>query len=246
MKKQLLIVVLATLSITVFGQKIWNFGGDATTWPVSAGVGTGPYPVVIDGLSITGITTNVNMGQVEANVKTFTSPTTSTNYSFANRFKFNGAGYSGAAATDVTPLVNMPTQRYLTFNVTGNSQIYAIGQTGSNSSARKIFITDGTTLIGAMDFPASTVLNEASISYTGSATTLYVFCNSSVNLYYMTATNVATTGLPPVNANKTIKSTEYFDATGKQLPQTAKGLVLKKITYDDGTSASEKVYIKEK
>ena len=244
MKKQLLIVVLATLSLTVFGQKIWNFGGDATTWPLSSGIGTGPFPVVIDGLSITGITTNVNMGAITAGAKTFTDAN-NTVYSFANRFQFNGAGYSGAAATDVTPTVNMPVQRYLSINVSGDSKIYFIGVTGSSSSARKIFVTDGTNLIGSVDFPAGTTLNDGTVNYTGAATTLYVFCNSAINLYYLSATNVVATGLPNVNINKTIKTIEYFDATGKQLPQTAKGLVVKKINYNDGTSASEKVYIKE-
>lgn len=251
MKKILLFVALATLTLTVFGQKVWNFGGDATTWPISAGIGTGPFPVVIDGLSITGISSNVNMGQVEAAAKTFTSPTTSVSYSFANRFKFNGAGYTGAAATDATPTVNMPTQRYLSINVTGNSTIYVIGVSGSKDNARKIFVTDGTTLIGAINFPidtsgstAVTVMAEGTVNYTGPAATLYIYCNQALNLYYLSATNVVATGINDVNINKTIKSVELYDFLGKKLPQDTKGLVVKKITYEDGTTASEKAYIK--
>ena len=115
MKKILLIVaVLTATSLMSFGQtKVWNVGNDPVLFPVSAGIGAGPdKSVFVDGLGIhTGTITNTNMGQVEAGAKSYTSPTTSVVYSFANRFKFNGAGYSGAAATDAAPTVNMPTQR---------------------------------------------------------------------------------------------------------------------------------------
>lgn len=200
MKKTLLSLFIAfSAVILVNSQTVWNLGGDVTlastspAFPISSGIGIGDgsagnpaFPVMINGLGITGINTNLNMGAVEASAKTFG------NYSFPNRFKFNGAGYSGAAATDATPLVNMPTQRYLSFNVSGNSTIYMIGITGSSGSDRKVFVTDGTNYVGAVSFPAASSLSDGTINYVGGATTLYVFCNSACNLTLLSATNVVT------------------------------------------------------
>jgi hypothetical protein len=193
-------------------------GGDPTVatngapvFPLSTGIGTGDgtagnpaYPVSINGLLITGISGNVNMGAVNASVKPFTDANSVT-YSFANRFQFNGAGYSGAANTDVNPGTNtMPSQRYLSFKVLGNSTIYAIGVTGSNSNPRSLFVTDGTAFIGKIDFPAgSGALNDGSVNYAGPAATLYVFCNAALNLCYLSATNYDThTAVNPVLSDK--------------------------------------------
>jgi hypothetical protein len=231
MKKTLLLMMVALLATATFAQKVWNFGSDATNFPVNAGIGTGPFPVYIDGLGITGISTNANMGQVDASVKTFTSGG-GTSYSFSNRFKFNGAGYTGAAATDATPLVNMPTQRYLTVNVSGNSTIYVIGVTGSSSSARKLFVTDGTNLVGSIDFPAATAYNDGTIQYSGPATTLYIFCNSSINLALLSVTNFVVAGVNTIFAEKGVTyngreienikklNLEIFDVIGKKVGST--------------------------
>ena len=201
MKKTLLLsamMLLAIVALNAQATKVWNLGGDPTlaatspAFPVVAGIGIGDgtagnpaYPVNINGLLITGIATNANMGAVNASAKTFGS------YAFANRFQLNGAGYTGAVATDLTPgTYNMPTQRYLSFKVLGNSTIYAIGVTGSNSSSRALFVTTGTSFVGKMDFPSGTgTLNDATVTYTGPATTLYVFGNSSINLCLLSATN---------------------------------------------------------
>lgn len=248
MKKTLLFVaVLMATSLMTFGQtnKVWNVGNDPTLFPVSAGIGAGPdKSVYVDGLGIhTGTITNSNMGQVEAGAKTFTSPTTSTAYSFINRFKYNGAGYSGAAAADVTPTVNMPTQRYLSFQVAGNSTIYVIGASGSSGSSRNLFLTNGTTLVGTVNFPDSP-LSEGTFTYTGPATNLYLFCNQAVNLYYISATNVVLSGLNTPNSSKKIVDIQNYDILGKQVSKDAKGMILQKVTYDDGTTSTLKSFIK--
>jgi len=220
MKKTLLLstmILIAVVTVNAQAKKIWNLGGDPTVatngapvFPISAGIGTGDgttgnpaYPVNINGLLITGISTNANMGAVNASAKTFTDAN-SVAYSFANRFQFNGAGYTGAVNTDVNPgTYNMPNQRYLSFKVLGNSTIYAIGVSGSSSSPRSLFVTDGTTFIGKMDFPASSALNDATVNYTGPAATLYVFGNQSINLCYLSATNYDThTAISPVLVDK--------------------------------------------
>lgn len=226
MKKNLLLAVFAIAALTLNAQKVWNLGGDATlaatspAFPLTAGIGTGDgtagnpaFPVDIQGLKITGISTNVNMGAVNASAKTFGA------YSFPNRFQLNGAGYTGAAATDVTPLVNMPTQRFLSFNVSGNSTIYAIGITGSASSSRSLFVTDGTNFIGKMDFPAGSALNEATVNYTGGAATLYVFGNSAVNLCLLSATNYVVSSVKPLlsESGVSINTTEIVNVNKVEL-----------------------------
>ena len=248
MKKTLLLVaVLFATSLMTFGQanKVWNVGNDPTNFPTSAGIGAGPdKSVYIDGLGIhTGTVTNANMGQVESGSKTFTSPTNSTAYTFANRFKYNGAGYSGAAAGDVTPTVMMPTQRYLSFQVSGNSTIYVIGASGSSGSSRNLFVTDGSALVGTVNFP-DTPLSEGTFTYTGPAATLFMFCNAAINMYYISATNVVVSSVNNPNIHKTVVSEKLFDILGREISNKSKGLIIKRQTYDDGTTSTFKTYIK--
>ena len=232
MKKTLLFTAIACM--TFFGanaQTVWNLGGDpvavtngAAAFPISAGIGTGDgttgnpaFPVVINGLSITGFPTNANMGAVNASAKTFTDANNKS-YNFANRFQFNGSGYAGALNTDATPAVNRPTQRFLSFPVSGNSTVYAIGVSGSSSQARNIFVTDGTNFVGSMSFPAATTLNDAIVTYTGPATTLYVFCNAACNLHYLSATGVVTS-VKPILSDKGVSfnGTEISNSKGLSL-----------------------------
>ena len=246
MKKTLLLVaVLTATSLMTFGQtnKVWNVGNDPVLFPVSSGYATGNNPT-IDGLTITpGGTSVTNMGVVEANAKTFTSPTTSVAYTFINRFKYNGAGYSGAAATDASPTVMMPTQRYLSFQVAGNSTIYVIGASGTTGSSRNLFVTDGTTLIGTVNFPDSP-LSEGTFTYTGPAATLYLFTNAAINMYYISATNVVVSGINTPNASKRIVEIQNYDILGKQVSKDAKGMIVQKVTYDDGTTSTLKSFVK--
>ena len=246
MKKTLLLVaVLTATSLMTFGQtnKVWNVGNDPVLFPVSSGYATGNNPT-IDGLTITpGGTSVTNMGVVEANAKTFTSPTTSVAYTFINRFKYNGAGYSGAAATDASPTVMMPTQRYLSFQVGGNSTIYVIGASGTTGSSRNLFVTDGTALIGTVNFPDSP-LSEGTFTYTGPAATLYLFTNAAINMYYISATNVVVSGINTPNASKRIVEIQNYDILGKQVSKDAKGMIVQKVTYDDGTTSTLKSFVK--
>lgn len=191
MKKILLLMCACTIGMSMFAQKTWVVGNDPTNFPVSTGIGTDPAYVIIDGLGIYNNTTNVNMGQVEASSKTYDG------VAYPNRFKLNGAGYVGAAAGQTEPIVAsdtfyMPTQRYLAIAVSGSGEISIVGMTGSNSSERILFVTDGTQLIGSMIFPSGSGTDnivERTVAYSGNATTLYVFGNSSVNLYRIIATS---------------------------------------------------------
>ena len=236
MKKTLLLTAFAFIAILgANAQKtVWNLGGDPTVatngsaaWAINTGLANGSSTTyggteTINGLTITTgmISTTSLCGVVSASPKSYTSPTTSIAYVFANKFLLNGAGYSGGANTDATPLVFMPTQKYASFNVSGNSTIYMIGVTGSNGSARNAFVTDGTKLIGTVNFPSSNAdLFEGTINYTGPATKLYLFFNASIALNYLSATSVVLTGVNQVLTDKgvTFNGTEILNKNGLSL-----------------------------
>ena len=238
MKKTLLIIAVACMAfVEVNAQQIWNFGNDATNFPVYAGLGIGTgTPISTPGATETilgftvsaGLAASATTGAVSAQVKSFTDANNVT-YNFINRFLLNGAGYTGAAAGDLTPAVFTPTQRYASFKVSGNSTIYFIGATGSSGSDRTLFITDGSKLIGSKVFTstystatppvASATMLDGTINYTGPATTLYVYFSASIALYYMSATSVVLTGVNPVLTDKGVSfnGTEIVNAKGLSL-----------------------------
>ncbi len=213
MKKTLLILVAAiAVTTSALAQRVWNVGNDPTNFPVSTGIGAGPNrSVFVLDLGIhTGSVTNTNMGAVNASAKTFGS------YSWINRMQLNGAGYGGALADDLIPAVNMPTQRFLTVKVTGPGTITIHGLTGSSSSSRRLFVTDGTNLIGSIPFPASSDVSEGVINYTGGAGILYIFGNAAINLYRIEVSSATThviadipTSVPAVLADKGV----FFNGT---------------------------------
>jgi hypothetical protein len=251
MKKTLLlsaIVLMSTFALNA--QTVWNLGGDATlaltspAFPLSAGIGNGTgtegnpeFPVTINGLAITGIAGNTNMGAVNASEKPFGT------YTFPNRFQFNGGGYAGANAADETPLVNMPVQRYLSINVSGNSTIYVIGVTGSSSSDRKLFVTDGTNLVGSVAFPASSSLSDGTVTYTGGAATLYLFCNAACNLTYLSATNVILASVKDVLSDKGVSFNGTEISNTKNATLEVYNILGKKV-ISSTTSISTKNFVK--
>lgn len=194
MKKTLLFIASAVFTLTLSAQRTWVVGDDATNFPVSAGIGAGPdRSVFVADLGIhTGtIDNSVNMGQVEASSKSFGDIT------YPNRFKMNGAGYPKAADTQTTPAVGettyyTPTQRFLTIKVTGAGTIKIQGVTGNSSSTRRLFVTNGTTLVGTMVFEAGSAISEQTVEYTGGEAVLYIFGNQSINLYRIEATSATT------------------------------------------------------
>lgn len=245
MRKTLLLtalVAIAIFSINAQGaNKVWNFGSNTTLFPLSSGIAAGST-VIVDGLSITAGTSPANMGAITGSVKTFTSQSLG-ELSFANRFQFNGGGYTGSSTADAVPTVNMPTQRYLSIAVGGNSTLYCIGITGSNDSDRKIFVTDGTNLVGTMSFGGRDLM-DYTINYTGSATTLYIYCNAACNLYYLSATNVVTSSVNPILADKGISyngneivnrdkiAIEIYDVLGKRVAASNNNISV--TNYDKG------------
>lgn len=219
MKKTLLITLLV-LATTINAQRVWVVGDDATNFPVSAGIGAGPdKSVFITDLGIhTGTVTNVNMGQVEAASKAFGTVT------YPNRFKFNGGGYPAAADTQTTPssgdpAVNyfLPTQRFLTMQVDGPGTIKIQAVTGSSGSTRRLFITNGVSLIGTMVFPAGSTISEETVEYTGEKAVLYLYCNAAINIYKIEATSAVTHSALPLAGIHNVLSNNGVSFNGFQI-----------------------------
>ncbi|MCE5330719.1 MAG: T9SS type A sorting domain-containing protein [Bacteroidales bacterium] len=206
MKKTLLIIIsFAVVTLVANAQRTWVVGNDPVNFPVSAGIGAGPdRSVFITDLGIhTGTVTSTNMGQVEVSSKTFGEIT------YPNRFKFNGGGYASSSYAQETPTVNMPTQRFLTIKVSGSGSIKIQGVTGNSGEARRLFVTDGTNLIGTMVFPSGSAISEETVNYTGGEAMLYLYCNAAINLYNISASSATThtslsTGVKGVLANNGI------------------------------------------
>lgn len=180
MRKKLLSVVLPILffgTIVNAQTKIWDFGNDTTTWPLSSGIGNDP--MVVDNLGLFPIPTNTNFGAVTANNLTFGD-----GFSATQRFQMNGGGYP---AGEFQP---MPTQRYLFFGVSGACTVKVWFRTGSNGAVRTLYVSDGTQAVGSAttnangngDFPILTA------NYTGGATTLYIYGDLATNLYKVEVT----------------------------------------------------------
>ena len=186
MKKTVLFLIftISLFSITLNAQpKTWNFS-DTATWPTSAGIGTNP--IIVDKLGLYPITTNTNFGAVNANVTTFPDGFVS-----VNRFQVNGGG-------GVTAPTYMPTQRYFFIDVDGPCTLKIWAKSGSNSSARNIFVTNGTALLGTVACTIATtadnVIGTVNITAAGR---IYVYCDSACNFYKMeiTGANVTTNSL---------------------------------------------------
>jgi hypothetical protein len=172
-----LAIILLLSSWSVNAQQDWNFS-NTTSFPTGSGYPAG-VTTVVSGLSITPGVGIADFGVVGASGKTIGG------IAYTNRFKMNGAGYSPSADGDNVPATNMPTVRYLSFPVTGNTTITVDGASNTTAS-RNLFVTDGTNFIGKMTFAGSGG-TEQTLSYYGPATTLYVFSSgtssSSINLY---------------------------------------------------------------
>ena len=57
-------------------------------------------------------------------------------------------------------------------------------------------------------------------------------------------TEIPPAGISQTEAGKTIVSKMYFDILGKQVPESTKGLIIERITYEDGSQTANKFYVK--
>ncbi|MFN3754679.1 T9SS type A sorting domain-containing protein [Flavobacterium sp.] len=174
MKTKLLSLILITVLFTSISNaqtKVWDFGNDTTTWPLSSGIGINP--MVVDNLGLYPIPTNTNFGAVTANSSTFPDGFTS-----VNRFQMNGAGYPSG------PFQAMPTQRYLFVDVSGACTIKVWFRPGSNGAVRTMYVTNGTVAIGQESSNTGANLDPTILTAAvPSAGRYYIYGDTACNLY---------------------------------------------------------------
>lgn len=167
--------------------KVWDFG----TWSASVAYTS---TATVDNLTIVpGAQTT--FGVVEANNFTF-SPD---NFAGTKRFKFGAT--SGGFATKV------PTDRYLTFPVSGSCKVKVWFRTANSASARTLKLSDGTDLVGSQISGVNGTgetgkdFGILDVDYTGGAATLYLY-GESVNLYKIEVSGSGASTLDTEKFNK--------------------------------------------
>ncbi|WP_312766089.1 T9SS type A sorting domain-containing protein [Epilithonimonas sp.] len=190
MKKSLLFLAFSVVaSVNSFkAQTTWDF----SSWDIVSGVTTSTVKNNI--ALVPGPETVVNFAQVEANTATFTD-----GYAATKRFKLNGGGYTS------TGVNTTPTQRYLYFKVNGNSEITVWYKNGG-SGDRTLYIGTGSAVLASKTYSNSTDGIIYTYQYTGPAADLYLYGDTSLNLYKLRATNVGTTVLGVSDVKKEMKA----------------------------------------
>ncbi len=195
MRKKLLSFVLPILffgTVVNAQTKIWDFGNDTTTWPLSSGI-PNTSPIIVDNLGLYPL-----IGGQNANFAAITSNNTefSDGFTATQRFQMNGAGYPTG------PFQAMPTQRYLFVDVSGPCTIKVWFRPGSANAARTIYVTDGTTIAGQATSPSNP--DNAIVTATATAAgRYYIYGDTACNLYKVEVTGATVnTTLSLDNLNK--------------------------------------------
>lgn len=183
MKKTLLIAFTSVLSIFSNAQTTtWDFSNDATTWPISPGIGTSP--IVKAGLGLNPISSNSNFGAItNSSQVTFADGYVGT----GNRFQTNGGGAVSAGT-------NHPTQRYFFIETSGPCTVKAWYKSGSGGAVRTAYVSNGaSTLYGSAATspaatPADTAILTANIPTAG---TFYIYTDAAINFYKIEVTGAA-------------------------------------------------------
>lgn len=187
MKKTLLFIALTTFTVFGFGQTVWNFseapfGSSGATCGSTSPTVTFTSTFTVNGLTI-GTDGVTNWTGLTSNNKTIDG------VAYCSRLQTGGGGAPVAPS-------KIPTTRYLSINVTGNSEI-KFGMISSSSTAIRtlIIVNEGETVLDSI----VNIVGNSAITYTynynGPATKLYFYSRSSgINYYYVSATNVVTSG----------------------------------------------------
>lgn len=190
--KMFLFLLSACTGISTYGQE-WNFSSATLS-----ALGSVTATKTVEGLTIYAASTATV--DIDANSKSLEG------MSFTSRLKLGG---SGTFDTE-----GKPVSRILSFPVTGNTKITVMGMSSSSSADRELIVAAGTkeTVVGK--FPAlGASISKGEYTYTGAATTIYLFSPSSgVNIYYLKAAPLVT-GL----SGQTVPELKVFPnpATGK-------------------------------
>ncbi len=238
--KKLFTLMVSVLGVFTMNAQEWNFSDAA--WASAT---------VVKGTTVNGLTNYSanDKASIGASNKNYTLD--GLDYVFTSTFKF---GETGSFDADVA---TTPKTGVLSFEVAGNASISVIGTHASSSGdARELVVAakDGSELkeIGFFKVyqksdataPAGLAGNLVgqTFTYTGAATTIFVYSRvGGVNLYLVKSVS-ATTNISNPTAAKAIKSVKYFDLLGKQVSEDAQGIIIVKKIYEDGSIASEKIF----
>ena len=202
----------------------WNF----SEYPFEIGNIEG----TVNGLTITGATSG-------AVVMIDNDNQSIDGYSFTQRLILGG---NGSPATE-TP--NLPTQRYLSFDLAGDAAITIFGMS-DNDTEGTLVVTDGKNVIGTFTNDGISI-DKAIINYTGSATTLYIYSLSGgFNIYAILVDGDIMLSIKNLTSGKEVKFVSYYDLLGRPVPANTTGLIIVKTTYKDGSSTNIKVYRQQK
>lgn len=153
--------------------KVWNFGNDIVTWPPSGG--TGSLPIIVDNIGLfPPVSPDTDFGRVNNGAATF-----SDGFTAPRRFQMGGAGFP-LGFFDATP-----DRRHIFMDVSGPCRIKVWFSTNANNAVRTLFVTDGALVLGSETTNSGGNNNFAILeaTYTGGPRRLYVFGDSSCNLY---------------------------------------------------------------
>ncbi len=224
----------------------WIFGNDPVDFPITEGYKS---VTTIKGLTIT--PKNPMDAQIADNFGTTdnSDPITYDGVTYPNRFRFNGCGYGRNKPADLVPDVSKfdpaPLQRFISFPVDGDITLKVLAMIDNTATAydeSRLFFTDGNKeLVGTVICTQGAAAQEATITYEGSATTLYAFCNAPISLYYIKTATVGTSIDNP-NAYSNIIRYEYFDTAGKKLKgKPIKGFYIESGVKENGLRTSRKM-----
>ncbi|MDR2626694.1 MAG: hypothetical protein LBC40_01510, partial [Dysgonamonadaceae bacterium] len=201
----------------------------------------------IAGLTVHSATNTATAGEVAAQEKSFNG------VNYIQAFNLGGAGLWGSdfdtGVTSGTPIRMMPRQRYMSFNVSGGVTITARLMLRYSGGTGRVFVTDGTNLLGTMTVSSNTNIAEQSVNYTGSEDkTLYVFGDGQIYFFYMKVEPYGDAGTSigkTVSTDKgNIVSISYYDLTGRPVSSETHGLLLRRTVYENGFINTEKIIVK--
>lgn len=159
-------------------------------------------------------------------------------YDFTHRLKLNG---SGSWTDDTTPY-----GRVLSVNVTGDCTITVYGMSSSSSATRTLIVSSGneTNEVGRFTTGGSAI-DKGVFQYSGGASTIYLFSESSGFNVYMIKVEYST-AISDVELLKVELGSEFYGFNGVKLGNNynslPKGVYIKRTIFEDGSVSAEKVF----
>lgn len=179
---------------------------------------------------------------------TLTSPSSRTFRLDATSITFTD-GTTSTARLETNGASNATNGRKITIACPAAGTLEVGAYTGTAGRGFAIEDASGTVLFNTeSSLPVSDIEQLPIYSYTISeAKTIVINPNAAIYYGLIRFTTSSTSGVSSstADADKTVASTKYYDITGREVTATTTGLILKKITYTDGTTSVEKSLVKK-